>query len=147
MKISAAGLPLEQTLGHWAARLSWAARGALERRLRRYKLSPPMMAALLALGSGADRATDLAGVMGVDNAAVTRLLDRLAAGGWVERCELKGDRRAKRLALSDKARALLPRLKSLSASVEAKMSRALSPEQKKELVATLKALTRAAEAL
>lgn len=141
------GLPLEQSLGHWAARLSWAARGALERRLKPLKVSPPMMAALLALDAGADRATDLAKVMGVDNAAVTRLLDRLAAAGLLERCELKGDRRAKRLSLSPRGRALLPELKAVAAAVEARMGKGLKPAEKERLIETLKALTRTAEAL
>ena len=55
---------LDETLAHWAARLSWASRGAMERRLRPHGLTPPMMAALLALGGGCERGTDLAKLMG-----------------------------------------------------------------------------------
>lgn len=141
------GAPLEASLGHWAARLSWAARGALERRLKPLGVSPPMMAALLALGQGAQRATDVAKVMGVDNAAVTRLLDRLAEAGLTERCELKGDRRARRIALSAKAQALLPKLAAAAAAMEKAMSQGLSAEKKAELIKTLRALTARAESI
>lgn len=143
-----AGRPgLEESLGHWAARLSWAARSALERRLKPLGLSPPMMAALLALSQGAERATDLAAVMGVDAAAVTRLLDRLAEQGLVERCEIKGDRRARRIELSAKARALLPALQEAADGMGRDLEAGLSAAQKRALIKTLKALTERAETL
>src|SRR3954471_22737425 len=110
---------LDETLGHWAACFSWASRGALERKLRPHGLTPPMMAALLAAEGGCERGADLAEVMGVDAAAVTRLLDRLAEAGWLQRGEMEGDRRCRPIQLSPKARALAPKLRALAAKVEA----------------------------
>jgi DNA-binding MarR family transcriptional regulator len=138
---------LDETLGHWAARLSWAARGALERRLRKHGLTPPMMAALLALGGGCERGTDLAKLMGVDAGAVTRLLDRLAEAGFISRCEVKGDKRSRKLSLSPRALALLPQLRQVSAEMEAGLSSSLSAGEKAVLIAQLKGLVDQAEKL
>ena len=136
---------LDETLAHWAARLSWAARGAMERRLRKHGLTPPMMAALLALGTGCDRGTDLAKLMGVDAAAVTRLLDRLGDLGYISRCEVKGDRRSRKLSLTAKAEALLPQLREVSMDMEAGLTQSLSPGEKAVLIAQLKGLVAQAE--
>lgn len=138
---------LGQTLGHWAARLSWATRGALERRLKPLGLSPPMMAALLAVEGGCGRASDVAEHMGVDAAAVTRLMDRLVQAGLVGRCQSTSDRRIRRIQLTPKAVALLPRLRAVAAEAESRLAQALSPAQKKALIVTLQALTRQAEKL
>jgi len=138
---------LEQSLGHWAARLSWASRGALERRLKSLGLSPPMAAALALVRDGAERATDLAAKMGVDAAAVTRLLDRLADAGLVERCALEGDRRARRIELSQKALGLLGEIDRRVQDVEAAMEQGLGAAEKKALLKTLKDLTDRAEKL
>jgi DNA-binding MarR family transcriptional regulator len=138
---------LDETLAHWAARLSWASRGAMERRLRRHGLTPPMMAALLALGTGCERGTDLAKLMGVDAAAVTRLLDRMAEGGYINRCEIEGDRRSRKLSLTPKAEALLPVLRQVSAEMETGLTQSLSAGEKAVLIAQLRGLVAQAEKL
>jgi MarR family transcriptional regulator for hemolysin len=140
-------LRLDETLGHWAARFSWAARGAVERQLRVHGLTPPMMAALVAVHGGHERAVDLAQVMGVDAAAVTRLLDRLAEAGWLQRGEMDGDRRCRTIHLSAKAKALAPKLKALAARVDAQLTQSLSAGEKAILIQQLKALTEQAEKL
>ncbi len=136
---------LDQTLGHWAARLSWASRGALERRLRPLKLTPPMMAALMGIESGEERAADLASLMGVDAAAVTRLLDRMADLELIERCELKGDKRARRLDLSTKAKALLPKIKKIADEVDKEMIKGMGEKEQDALIKVLKEMTQKAE--
>ena len=141
------GTQIDESLGHWAARLSWASRGAMERKLRPHGLTPPMMAALLALSSGCERGTDLAKVMGVDAAAITRLLDRMADAGFISRCEIKGDRRSRKLNLSPAATLLLPALRKASAEVEVGLTAHLSAEEKVILIAQLKGLVAQAEKL
>lgn len=136
---------MEGRLGHWAARFSWASRGALERRLKPLGLSPPMAAALALIRDGAERATDLAETMGVDNAAVTRLLDRLVEAGLVERCALEGDRRARRIELSQKALGLLPQIDQRFKDVEAAIEKDLSAAERKALLKALRELTARAE--
>jgi DNA-binding MarR family transcriptional regulator len=138
---------LEASLGHWAARFSWASRNALERRLRTHGLTPPMMAALVAVDGGCERAADLAKVMGVDAAAVTRLLDRLADAGWLQRGEMHGDKRCRHLHLSKKASALAPKLRALADELDQQLTQSLSPGERAVLIQQLKALTEAAEEL
>ena len=145
--MSPRGQRLDGSLGHWAARLSWAARGALERRLKQHGLTPPMMAALLLVDEGHKRGTDLAKEMGVDAAAVTRLLDRMAGAGWLQRCEMEGDRRSHLLELSKKALDLLPKLRALAVKMEEELGDILSPGEKVILIRQLKALAEAAEKL
>ena len=138
---------MDGTLGHWAARLSWAARGALERRLKPFGLTPPMMAALLLVHDGHERGTDLAKEMGVDAAAVTRLLDRLSEAGWLQRGEMAGDRRSHLLQLSKKASGLVPKLRALAEKMEQEMGKGMSAAEKALLIRQLKALSEAAEKL
>ncbi len=138
---------MEDSLGHWTARLSWASRNAMERRLRPHGLTPPMMAALVAVDDGCERAADLAKVMGVDAAAVTRLLDRLAQDGWLERGEMQGDRRCRLLNLSKKAKALAPKLRVMATKVDQELTQSLSGGEKAQLIQLLKALTEQAEKL
>jgi MarR family transcriptional regulator for hemolysin len=106
-----------------------------------------MAAALALVRDGAERATDLAEKMGVDAAAVTRLLDRLADAGLVERCALEGDRRARRIELSTKAKGLLSEIDARVADVESAMEKGLSAADKKALLKALKDLTERAESL
>jgi len=136
---------LDQTLGHWAARLSWASRGALERRLRPLGLTPPMMAALIAIESGEERAADLASLMGVDAAAVTRLMDRMAEAELIERCALKGDKRARQLKLSAKAKELLPKIKKVADDVDKEMIKGMSEKELEALITALRDMTQKAE--
>lgn len=138
---------LDESLGHWAQRLSWASRNAMERRLREHGLTPPLMAALILVDGGCERAADLAKEMGVDAAAVTRLLDRLANDGWLQRGEMHGDRRCRHLHLSEKASKLVPKLKKLAEHVEHELTKTLSPEERAVLIQQMKALTEQAEKL
>ena len=138
---------LNETLGHWAARFSWASRGALERRLKAHGLTPPMMAALLLVDDGCERGADLAKFMGVDAAAVTRLLDRLAEAGWLQRGEMEGDRRCRLIHLSKNAKDLVPKLRALAVKVEQELGKGMSATEKALLIRQLKALAEAAEKL
>jgi DNA-binding MarR family transcriptional regulator len=141
------GPRLDDTLGHWAARFSWASRGAMERRLKPHGLTPPMMAALLLVHDGCERGTDLAKAMGVDAAAVTRLLDRLAKDGWLQREAMEGDRRCHLLHLSTKALGLAPKLRTLAAKMEQELGKGMSAGEKALLIRQLKELSEAAEKL
>jgi MarR family transcriptional regulator for hemolysin len=106
-----------------------------------------MMAALLAIDAGGERASDVAEHMGVDAAAVTRLLDRLADAGLIGRCAFEGDRRSRRLSLTEKAAALLPRLKAAAADVDAALEQGLQPGERDTLIRLLKALSVRAETI
>lgn len=64
------------------------------------------------LGEGA-RQNDLARSLGIEGPSLVRLLDRLAAAGFLERREDPSDRRAKTLHLTDDGRRLVARLRAV----------------------------------
>lgn len=64
------------------------------------------------LGEGA-RQNDLARSLGIEGPSLVRLLDRLAAAGFLERREDPSDRRAKTLHLTDEGRRLVARLRAV----------------------------------
>lgn len=64
------------------------------------------------LGEGA-RQNDLARSLGIEGPSLVRLLDRLAAAGFLERREDPSDRRAKTLHLTDEGRRLVSRLRAV----------------------------------
>lgn len=64
------------------------------------------------LGEGA-RQNDLARSLGIEGPSLVRLLDRLAAAGFIERREDASDRRAKTLHLTPEGRRLVGRLRAV----------------------------------
>ncbi|MFC3690602.1 MarR family winged helix-turn-helix transcriptional regulator [Chenggangzhangella methanolivorans] len=72
------------------------------------------------LGEGA-RQSDLARSLGIEGPSLVRLLDRLAAAGFLERREDASDRRAKTLHLTPEGRRLVDRLRAVVADVCAAM--------------------------
>ena len=84
--------------------------------------------------------------MGVTSAAASQAIDRLVQQGLIERTEDPQDRRAKRLALTSKGRALVEQgIETRSQWIEG-LTHALTPEQKNMIIAALTLLTAAAQA-
>jgi len=71
----------------------------------------------------------LADAMSVEGSSIVRLLDRLEQGGWVRRESVRGDRRCKRVTLTDK---VLPLVEQFEQVARAFTSRVLEgiPEDK-----------------
>ena len=84
---------------------------------------------------------------GVTNAAASQAVDRLVGLGLIERKEDPNDRRAKRLALTQKGRALINKgVEARSKWVEG-VTDALTPEQQNMIISALTLLTEAAKAI
>lgn len=82
--------------------------------------------------------------LGVTNAAASQAVDRLVHLGLIERTEDPEDRRAKRLALTQKGRTLIERgVKARSKWIEG-LTDALTPEQQNMIISALTLLTEAA---
>jgi DNA-binding MarR family transcriptional regulator len=82
--------------------------------------------------------------MGVTNAAASQAIDRLVQMGFIERTEDPSDRRAKRLALTSKGRAVIEKgINARSKWVEG-LTDALTPEQQDSIISALTLLTDAA---
>jgi MarR family transcriptional regulator, transcriptional regulator for hemolysin len=94
--------------------------------------------ALLTLAEN-ERATQqrLAELIAIDPAALGRNLDRLEAGGWVERRPCPGDRRARSLAITPKANECLPLMRKIVAAAQLAAVAGLSREEIKRLAKAL----------
>lgn len=68
---------------------------------------------------------------------LARLLDRMAAAGWIERRPDPADRRARRLFLTERARAEFRPMREIAAEVRATALAGLAPEEVAQLMATL----------
>jgi DNA-binding MarR family transcriptional regulator len=87
--------------------------------------------------------SEIGGQLGVTNAAASQAVDRLVQLGLIERTEDPEDRRAKRLALKQKGRALVEKgVKARSQWIEA-LTDALTPEQQDVIISALTLLTEA----
>jgi len=76
------------------------------------------------------RQTDLANILEVQPISVARLIDRMAAAGWVERRPDPDDRRAVNLHLTPKAGPIVDQLRAVGAGVREAATRGLTGEQK-----------------
>ena len=82
--------------------------------------------------------------LGVTNAAASQAVDRLVQLGLIERTEDPEDRRAKRLALTQKGNALIEKgVEARSQWIEG-LTDALTPEQQNMIISALTLLTEAA---
>jgi MarR family transcriptional regulator for hemolysin len=94
-------------------------RGALERRLKVLGITPAGWSAVAAvLGAEAPPSQrELARQLGVDGATLVATIDRLAAGGLVERMPSPHDRRVKLVVLTGPGRELAARVREEAATL------------------------------
>lgn len=74
----------------------------------------------------------------LDAATITGLVDRLEAKGLVRRCRGADDRRAVQVFLTEQGSVLRQTLKGIGATVEAKATAGMSPEDARKLNALLR---------
>ena len=97
------------TIDHFGVLLHEVARywrAELDRRLRHLGLSQSQWLVLIKLPDEGMTQTVLARKVGIEGSTLVRLLDRLQANGWIERRDVPGDRRAKRVVPTAKAKTL-----------------------------------------
>jgi MarR family transcriptional regulator, transcriptional regulator for hemolysin len=80
----------------------------------------------------------LADLLEIKPMTLVRQLDRMEAEGWIERRPDPGDRRARRLVLTEKARPILARIFELSAEIRREAFSNLSDEEGRELIELLR---------
>ncbi|MEW5868497.1 MAG: MarR family transcriptional regulator [Chloroflexota bacterium] len=89
--------------------------------------------------------SEIGGQLGITNAAASQAVDRLVGLGLIERAEDPQDRRAKRLALTQKGHATIVNgIEARSKWIES-VTNALNPEQREMIAAALILLTEAAQ--
>lgn len=107
---------LRERFGFALGQLSRLWRKELDRRLSPYGLTEARWLALLHLSRMSHPVTqkDLAARIGVQGPTLVRTLDWLEAEGLIERRPIEGDRRAKSLHLTEKARPSLARIQAVA---------------------------------
>jgi MarR family transcriptional regulator, transcriptional regulator for hemolysin len=131
---TAAGLG---SLGYRLALIARQARAEFERRLGQAGASFATWTVLETLAvRGPMIQRDLAGSLQVSGQTMTRLVDRMAAAGWLRRTEVKSDRRATCVALTAAGTTLHRRLAEVARQTNTQLVAGLSPGD----IATLDAL-------
>jgi DNA-binding MarR family transcriptional regulator len=117
----------------------------LRRRIERASRDMPMTTAQLQivwrlkLRDGMTQA-ELASLLDIDPMTLSRHLDRMEAAGLVERRACPKDRRARRVVVTDKARALVEPMRAGALAIYEEAQAGLSPEARAGLIDGLRAI-------
>lgn len=107
-----------------------------------FELTPGLFGVLVLIDSNPGLNQSRLGVaMGVDRSTVVAVIDRLQARGLVTRKPSTADRRAHRLTLTPKGKALLETAVPEVCAHEARIAKALTPEERATLLALLEKLS------
>lgn len=107
-----------------------------------FELTPGLFGVMVLIDSNPGLNQSRLGVaMGVDRSTVVAVIDRLQARGLVTRKPSTADRRAHRLTLTPKGKALLEAAVPEVRAHEARIAEALTPEERATLLALLEKLS------
>lgn len=108
---------------------------------KEHGLSVPQIGALMRISHrGACGVSDLGDELGVTNAAASQMLERLVQGGLVERREDPDDRRAKRIALTERGSRLVQGTVEMRLRQFAELADRLDPPARTRAAAALRTL-------
>ena len=121
----------------------------LDQRLKPLGLSQAKWITLLKLSwaEGGMTQKELAERLGVENPTLARLLDRMAADGWIERRGSDTDRRSKTVHLRRKSRALLQQINAVAMRLSAELLEGVPPEELRSCIEVLRRIKEKAIAL
>jgi len=127
-----------RNFGSLLGEISRLLRRNFNRRLRHFGLTQTQWQAIVHLRrcEGINQAP-LAEAMEIQPITLARLIDRLEAGGWVERRPDPGDRRAVRLFLTPKAQPILTELRDAAEAVHEETCANMSVAEFEQLLASL----------
>ena len=135
--------PLEAHLGFWLRFVSNHVSAAFARKLDAKGVSVGEWVAMRELLDAAERApSEVAERTGMTRGAITKLVDKLAAKGLVERRTGGADRRFQALALTPKGRALVPVLAALADKNDEEFFSHLTKAERARLAATMQGIVR-----
>jgi DNA-binding MarR family transcriptional regulator len=104
-------------------------------------LSLSQMRVLKRLSRQEERASDLASLLGVTPAAVTKLLDQLEKRGYVSRAPSRVDRRSTRVAVTASGKVALEKSERVRSATIQRLLQPLRKEEASVLTSTLRRLT------
>lgn len=119
------------SFGMQLALLSRSWRAELDRRLSHLGLSQARWVVLLHLARSSEPPTqrELAQVVGVEGPTLARLLDSLEEQQLVRRISVPGDRRAKKIVLTDSAQPLIEQIRAISVKLHEDLFRGVDDEE------------------
>ena len=134
---------IEDTVGFILAKAYRKGFGIFKGRLAKYRVTPPQFSILAFLWQqdGLTQA-ELSEKSEIDRATIVGLIDRLADEGLVTRQPYKGDRRAYRICLTDKGKALEGRLGAIAEKTNQEFTKTLTKPEIKSLKEMLNKLRR-----
>jgi DNA-binding MarR family transcriptional regulator len=132
---------LEDHLGYWLRCLSNLVSRSFADRLERHGVSVPQWVVLRCLYDTENASlNELAATVGVDNGALSRMVERLAQKGLVAREPDPGDRRSVRLRLTDAGKAIVPVLAAEADRNDEAFFGAVGEEERRQLLTTVRTL-------
>ena len=138
---------LTETVREWSEVFMHRSMRDFKRFMDETDLSFSQMSVLMRLFHGSNcGVSEIGEQLGITNAAASQTVDRMVQLGLIERTEDPDDRRAKRLALTQKGRTVMEKgIEARSQWVE-DLTDALTPEQQSLIISALTLLTAAARA-
>jgi len=134
---------LETHIGYWLRLVSNEVSDAFARELQKRNVSVAEWVAINQLAAGTLTAARLATAMGMTRGAISKILDRLDSKQLIARSVSPLDSRVQRLALTGRARRLLPSLTRIADDNDSHFFAALDPEERASLQNVLRKLARA----
>ncbi len=131
-------LELDRSLGFLLHDVSRLLRKRFDQRAKSLGLTRAQyhLLAHLARNEGINQA-GLAEILEIEPITLTRLIDRMEAGAWLERRADPADRRARTLFLTDKARAVFRRMRMIASSLHDEALRGFTAEERERLLDAL----------
>lgn len=134
---------LEDHLGYWLRKLSNHVSAGFAARLEKHAVSVPQWVVMRILYDEKSLPLkEIAARVGVDQGALSRMIDRMNAAGWTTRVEDQEDRRRVEISLTKQGRALVPKLAREADENERLLFGGLPPAQREAFERTLRALIR-----
>ncbi len=132
---------LPDHLGYWLRKLSHAVSTSFAERLAARGVSVAQWVVLRVLFDGGSfPLKDIVARVEVDQGALSRMVDRLVARGWVRRVADAGDRRAVAISLTPAGRRLVPVLAAEADKNEEVFFSAITPSERREFLRTMQRL-------
>jgi MarR family transcriptional regulator for hemolysin len=129
------------------AATSW--RNQLDKRLQPLGLTQAKWRTLFYLGRAKKvlKQTELAAKMGVEDATVVGLIDRLERDGWVLRKPDNKDRRSKNIHLTDKAKPVVKDIQATALKLKNELAKLLPEGELENCIASLQKISQTLDSL
>ncbi|MBZ0265715.1 MarR family transcriptional regulator [bacterium] len=132
---------LDQSLGFLINVAARSMRIALEEGLKPFELTPTHWLIMRGLNEKADAIlSDLSIMLFIDNATLTRHVDKLSQMGLIRRKRHRSDRRALLVSLTDKGKELLPELDAVANAIDRKATEGINIKRAEQGLEWLKVL-------